>query len=106
MPPFARLAPPAGKLPEEVELVWDDTVAPETCIDFDAPHVSTEEVLGAFGAALAFFAGLYVFVSLSDPVAANPVATRHAVIPPNMLNESLALTTSTDEDESEKDDDE
>ena len=24
---------------EQDELVWDDGVAPETCIDFDAPHV-------------------------------------------------------------------
>jgi len=104
MPPFARLQPPTGKIPEEVELVWDDTVAPETCIDFDAPHVSTEEVLGTFGAALAFFVGLYAYVSLTDPVASNPVATRHTVIPPHMLNASLALATSADGEEEEEED--
>jgi len=68
-------------LPEEVELVWDDTVAPETAIDLDAPHVSTNEVLSAFAAAFLFFLGLYTAVALSDPVGSNPVAPRSTVIP-------------------------
>lgn len=97
--PFARLRPPSNKIPEEIELIWDDSVAPETCIDIDAPHVSSQEVVGAFLAALAFFLGLHTLVAMSDPVAANPVASRHFVIPPNVLNLSLALAVSEDEHE-------
>ncbi len=102
--PFARLRPPTGRVPEEIELIWDDSVAPETCIDIDAPHVSTQEVVGVFLAAIGFFVGLYTLVSLSDPVGANPVATRHHVIPPNMLSLSLALKTSDGEHEEEEED--
>ena len=91
-----------NQLPEEIELVWDDSVAPETCIDFDAPHVSSQEVIGAFLAAVTFFLGLYTFVSWSDPVAANPVATRSSVIPPNMLHTSLALSVASHDDEEEE----
>jgi len=64
-----------------VELVWDDSVAPETTLDFDAPHVSTSEVLAMFFGAFAAFATLYALVAWSDPVASNPVAIRAAVIP-------------------------
>ena len=81
LPPFARLRPPSSLVPEEVELIWDDSVAPETCIDLDAPHVSTREVLSSFSAAFLFFLGLYSLISLGDPVASNPVAPRSAVIP-------------------------
>ena len=68
------------QIPEEVELVWDDTVAPETCIDFDAPHVSTKDVLLSFFAAFGFFGAVLTLVTLSDPVGSNPVARRSAVI--------------------------
>ena len=37
-----RLLP---QLHEEDELVWNDGVAPETCIDFDAPHINSYEAL-------------------------------------------------------------
>ena len=43
MPPFARLRPETAKHSEDIELVWDDSVAPETCIDFDAPHWSFQK---------------------------------------------------------------
>ena len=74
-------------------MIWDDNVAPETCLDIDAPHVSTSEVLATFFGAFAFFFGLYSFVSLTDPVKANPVAPRRAVIPPNVLENSLGLNS-------------
>ena len=35
-------------MPEEVELVWDDSVAPETALDFDAPHYPLKTVLKSF----------------------------------------------------------
>jgi len=55
-------------------------VAPETCIDFDAPHVSTSEVLISFLAGLGFFASLYLLVYISDPENNRPVAPRSAII--------------------------
>ena len=105
-PPFARLRPPTKsvsfwarftpllqlnrllnlnyylsiKLNEETELVWDDSVAPESTIDFDAPHVSSGRVLLSFFAAFGFFAGCFGLVYLSDPEGRNPVAPRSAVI--------------------------
>ena len=103
MPPFARLRPPSTKLPEEVELVWDDTVAPETAIDFDAPHVSTAEVLKMFFGAFACFAGLYGLVALSDPVGSNPVALRSSVIPESTMQQILgAEVVNTEEEEEEE----
>ena len=69
--------------------MWDDTVAPETCIDFDAPHVSTTEVLQMFASAALFFAGLYTLVAVSDPVGSNPVALRSAVIPATTMQQIL-----------------
>lgn len=68
------------QLPRDIELVWDDSVAPETAIDFDAPHVSTKQVVLSFLAAMGFFVGIYQFVKWTDPVASSPVAPRSAVL--------------------------
>ena len=50
-----------AQLHEQDELVWNDGVAPETAIDFDAPHISAGTGLvwrlGGFG----FFFGVYSF---------------------------------------------
>ena len=64
-----------------MELVWDDSVAPETCIDFDAPHISTSEMLWSIASVAAMFGALYTYVVLSDPEGSNPVAKRETVIP-------------------------
>jgi len=96
MPPPTK--PLFTQLPEEVELIWDDTVAPETAIDLDAPHVSTDEVLSAFAAAFLFFFGLYSMVTLSDPVASNPVAPRSTVIPAATM---ATILGNVDEEEEE-----
>lgn len=64
----------------ETELVWDDSVAPETCVDFDAPHVSTSDVLLSFLSGLGFFGAVYFLAYLSDPVKNRPVAPRSAII--------------------------
>lgn len=104
MPPFARLPPPTSQIPEEVELVWDDSVAPETCIDFDAPHVSSGEVFKTFLASLGFFLGIYLFVQFTDPVASNPVAPRSAIVSENSFKASLGLSAGDDGDADEDDD--
>eukprot|EP01041_Mallomonas_annulata_P000101 gene101-143_t len=96
MPPFARLAPPTGTIPEEVELVWDDAVAPETCIDFDAPTISGTQALLSLFTVMAGFATLFGLICLSDPVGNNPVAPRSTVLPFNGLRKEL--TGMDDED--------
>ena len=78
--------------------MWDDSVAPEAALDFDAPHVSTKEVLLGFFAGFAFFGSLLTLVYLSDPVASNPVARRASVIPDaSMLNLGYAKNNSEEE---------
>ena len=81
MPPFGRLQPPKASLPENVELVWDDSVAPETAIDFDAPHVSTKEAVLMFILGFSVFFGFYKLVALWGPEERNPVALRDYVLP-------------------------
>ena len=81
--------------------MWDDSVAPETCVDFDAPHVDTQTVLLSFLYGIGFFATVYALVSLSDPVGRNPVATRAAIISHKDLVGSLGFGTYVGEDEEE-----
>ena len=69
------------QLPDDVELVWDDSVAPETAIDFDAPHVSTGEAVMMFLLGFAVFFGFYKLVAAADPASKNPVAIRDYVLP-------------------------
>ena len=103
MPPFARSGPPSGRLPTEVELVWDDSVAPETCIDFDAPHVSVTEALSGIALIATFFATVFYSIKASDPAARNPVATRSAVLPPDILvGMGYVVEGSEDEEEEEE----
>jgi hypothetical protein len=100
VPPFARLRPPTESLPEQVELVWDDSVAPETCIDFDAPHVSTKEVLISFFTAFGTIALLFQLIKYLDPEGNSPVVPRSAVISKEIYFKSLGL----DFEEENKDD--
>lgn len=60
--------------------MWDDSVAPETCIDFDASHVSSKEVISMWTLGLVFFAGLFTLVSLSDVPSRSPVAKKAAIL--------------------------
>jgi hypothetical protein len=87
------------QLPEETELVWDDSVAPETCVDYDAPHIPTETVVLHFFMGLGFFAGLYLLVSLTNPRKRNPVATRAAILNHADVVGSLGLGTEGYSDE-------
>lgn len=86
-------------------MVWDDSVAPETCIDLDAPHVSTSEVLWSIATVAAMFGALYTYVVLSDPEGSNPVAKRAAVIPASYAYD-CGLTDKMPEEGEEDDDDE
>ncbi|TFJ82965.1 hypothetical protein NSK_005738 [Nannochloropsis salina CCMP1776] len=72
---------PEGPLYEEHELIWDDRVAAEMCIDFDASFVPTREAfrwwLGGFG----FFFGLLGLVALTDPASVNPCVNKAETMP-------------------------
>ncbi len=90
------------QLPEEVELVWDDTVAPESTLDFDAPHVSTAEVFKMILGAIVGFAGLYAYVAWTDPVGSNPVALRSTVIPLSTMQQVVGAEVTEASEESEE----
>jgi hypothetical protein len=100
------------QLPEEVELVWDDGVAPETCIDFDAPHIDIKDILLGFTAVVGSIVGLYGLIGFMDPAGNSPVAPRSAVIPPNTVNLFFGNDIpdsdggDADEEEEEEEDDE
>jgi hypothetical protein len=74
-------------------------VAPETTIDFDAPHVSTKEVMTMFFGAFAFFGTLYACVAASDPVGSNPVALRATVIPPSTMQQVVGAEVTEGDEE-------
>lgn len=59
-----------------MELVWNDGVAPETAIDFDAPNVPLSTVLMSFACAFGFFGMVYGLIALNDPETKNPVSRR------------------------------
>ncbi|KAJ0396785.1 hypothetical protein P43SY_007681 [Pythium insidiosum] len=80
-PPFARLPAPTQPLHEHAELVWNDGVAPETLIDFDAPHIPKYQALKHLGYALAGFASLMGVVTLYDPNSLRQAAKRGNHLP-------------------------
>ena len=85
-------------------------MAPETCIDFDASHISSAEVFGTFTAAIGMLVGLYAYIVYYDPSESNPVAPRSTVIPPNTVELFFGMdipeTDASDEEEAEEEDDE
>ena len=79
-PPFARTQTPTTRLHEEHELIWDDGVAAETCLDFDAAHVDNGllQFMGGFG----FFAALATFIAIYSPKRLNQVTPRTDLVDP------------------------
>lgn len=71
----------ATQLDENHELVWDDGVAPEVTIDFDAPHISMAEGLAWWGGGFAFFAAVFGLVTVSDPESKREAVPRSATLP-------------------------
>eukprot|EP00615_Pteridomonas_danica_P013405 CAMPEP_0114349590 /NCGR_PEP_ID=MMETSP0101-20121206/15652_1 /TAXON_ID=38822 ORGANISM="Pteridomonas danica, Strain PT" /NCGR_SAMPLE_ID=MMETSP0101 /ASSEMBLY_ACC=CAM_ASM_000211 /LENGTH=127 /DNA_ID=CAMNT_0001488251 /DNA_START=18 /DNA_END=401 /DNA_ORIENTATION=- len=65
--PFARTLQPSEPLHEEHELIWDDGVAAEATIDFDAPFIGSSEGLKMWLGGLAFFASFLGLITLSGP---------------------------------------
>ncbi len=72
-------------------MVWDDSVAPEAAIDYDAPHISLWEALKSFFAMAAFIGGIYTFLRLCDPEGNRPAAPRSTVLSAKNLRIDLGL---------------
>jgi hypothetical protein len=62
-PSFVPRQVPDGPLHEQADLIWDDGVAPEVTIDFDAPGVSRGKGFLMWLGGLGFFASVYGFVA-------------------------------------------
>ncbi|GMH68199.1 hypothetical protein TrST_g5425 [Triparma strigata] len=101
VPPFARNLAPSQILHEEHELVWDDGVAPELTIDFDAQHISSEEGLAWWFAGLGFFASLFGLMAWTDPPSKNPALNRMV----NIIPDAPAAGADGDADGDEEEDD-
>ncbi len=83
IPPFARNLAPSSRLHEEHELVWDDGVAPELTIDFDASHIGKWEGLAWWLGGFGFFGLVFAFASWTDPASKNPAVNREAMMIPD-----------------------
>ena len=59
--------------------MWDDGVAPETIMDFDAPHVSTGKALRHLGIAFSGFVALMGIVWLYDPKSLRPAVGARSI---------------------------
>nr|CCA20794.1 conserved hypothetical protein [Albugo laibachii Nc14] len=80
-PPFARLPPPKNRLHEDIELVWNDGVAPETFIDFEAAHIGKYQALRHLLLAFSGLAGVMGIVALYDPSSMRQAEYRRKCLP-------------------------
>lgn len=101
-----------AQLDENHELIWDDGVAPETTIDFDAPHISMSEGLTWCGGGLAFFAAVFGLVSFSDPESKREAVPRSVTLPSSafdprdLFKEAVAEEGADGADEDEEEEEE
>ena len=61
---------------ENNDLVFDDGVAPELALDFDAQHIDSSKALGMTAGAIGFLCSLYFVISLTDPPSQKPCINR------------------------------
>uniref|UniRef100_A0A7S2V6V6 Uncharacterized protein n=1 Tax=Fibrocapsa japonica TaxID=94617 RepID=A0A7S2V6V6_9STRA len=87
--PFQRLPPPTAPLDENSELIWDDGVAPETCLDFECEEVSTTEAVLSLLGGFALFGTVYTLVKWSDPASKKTTASRIHSLPFDGLKAEL-----------------
>lgn len=84
-------------------MVWDDGVAPELTIDFDAQHVGKWEGLATWLGGFGFFAAIFGIASMGDPVNMNPAVNRevagHVVGSTKIESEDVSSGDDEDEDE-------
>ncbi|CAN0364831.1 unnamed protein product, partial [Ectocarpus sp. 13 AM-2016] len=87
-------------------------VAPETTIDFDAPHMSMSEAFAWWGGGLTFFAGMLGLVTLSDPESKREAVPRAATLPAtafdprDLFKVEEVEAAGEDEEEEEEEEDE
>ena len=86
--------------------MWDDSVAPETTIDFDAPHTPISQVLTIFFGFVGFLGSVMLGVYISDPEGNNPAAPRKDILDSNQILHDIglghfAVAASTDEHDDE-----
>jgi hypothetical protein len=74
------------QLHEEHELVWDDGVAAEAALDYDAPFISAADGLKMWLGGFAFFASIYGLVWMSDPESRRQAVPRSETLPPTAFN--------------------
>ena len=75
-PPFVQRAAPSRSLPAGNELIWDDGVAPETCIDFDVPNFSTGRAIRWWLGGFSLFAILALIIKGYNPQGMKKTADR------------------------------
>ena len=74
-------------------MIWNDGVAPEQALDFDVPHISSQQAVAMWLGGFGFFFGLYQLVKTLDhpsnkpsvsirPGPRAPAAARPAPSPP------------------------
>ena len=88
MPVYIRRPPESQPLPEEHELLWDDGVAPELCLDFEMPHQSPYESLAWFSCGIGAFV-LYGFFVWGVLAPMNPERAVKRELPYDGLKEEL-----------------
>jgi len=76
------------QLHESHELIWDDGVAPEVTIDFDAQNIDTETGLKMWLGGIGFFVSLFQFIKWTDPESKNPAVNREF----DMIKETIEDT--------------
>eukprot|EP00603_Paraphysomonas_imperforata_P009292 CAMPEP_0114428278 /NCGR_PEP_ID=MMETSP0103-20121206/8837_1 /TAXON_ID=37642 ORGANISM="Paraphysomonas imperforata, Strain PA2" /NCGR_SAMPLE_ID=MMETSP0103 /ASSEMBLY_ACC=CAM_ASM_000201 /LENGTH=127 /DNA_ID=CAMNT_0001597477 /DNA_START=28 /DNA_END=411 /DNA_ORIENTATION=- len=82
MIPFARLAPPTEKLVDDVDLVWDDGVAPEPAIDVELhENVPLSQVLTLQLTFALLILGTWGVATWLDPADSKPIAPRRLALP-------------------------
>lgn len=87
-------------------------MAPEVCIDFDAPHMSMSEAFAWWGGGFAFFTALFGLVTLSNPESKREAVPRTATLPPTAYDPRIlfqapeAVGEGAADDEEEEEDDE
>ena len=61
-----------GQLTENSDALWDDGVAPELALDFDAPNISSQRALWTTLSVLTGFATFYQILKATTPTEGNP----------------------------------
>lgn len=92
LPVYVRRPEEANTLPEDHELLWDDGVAPEMCVDFDLPHEDAYEGLGWFSVGIGIFVAYGLFVKFIWFPSIKPIAAKKE-FPYDGLREELGGVT-------------